>query len=306
MKNDKFQSFDGTTIQCYLWNDVKKPKGVVQIAHGMAEHARRYDDFACFLNRNGYIVFADDHRAHGLTGAKASAKGVKGYQKGDIFEDTLKDEVAITEYLKEKFGLPVVYVGHSYGSMLGQRYIEENNGAVGAVLIGSACMKGALLGVGSAIANMQYALLGGEKEGKMLDKLSFGSYNAPFKKEKRPFAWLSRDEEQCKKYFLDEQCGCIMSIAFYKFFFGGLKKAYKRAYLEKIDKSKPIAIFSGSEDPVGGKGKLVKKLYEMYKAEGVEKVDMKLYEGARHEILNETNKEEVYRDVLAAIDSMIG
>ena len=306
MKNDKFQSFDGTTIQCYLWNDVKKPKGIVQIAHGMAEHARRYDDFACFLNRNGYIVFADDHRAHGLTGAKASAKGVKGYQKGDIFEDTLKDEVAITEYLKEKFGLPVVYVGHSYGSMLGQRYIEADNGAVGAVLIGSACMKGGLLGVGSAIANMQYALLGGEKEGKMLDKLSFGSYNAPFKKEKRPFAWLSRDEEQCKKYFLDEQCGCIMSIAFYKFFFGGLKKAYKRAYLEKIDKSKPIAIFSGSEDPVGGKGKLVKKLYEMYKAEGVEMVDMKLYEGARHEILNEINKDEVYRDVLAAIDSMIG
>lgn len=306
MKNEKFQSFDGTTIQCYVWGDVNKPKGVVQIAHGMAEHARRYNDFAEFLNRNGYIVFADDHRAHGMTSAKASQKGVKGYHKGNIFEDTVKDEVAITDYLKEKYGLPVVYVGHSYGSMVGQRYIETDNASKGAVLIGSACMKGALLGTGAAIANMQYALLGGEKEGKMLDKLSFGSYNTPFKKEKRPFAWLSRDEEQCKKYFLDEQCGNIMSIAFYKFFFGGLKKAYRSDYIAQIDKKKPIAIFSGSEDPVGGKGKLVTKLYEMYKKAGVEKVEMKLYEGARHEILNETNREEVYRDVLAAIDSIVG
>lgn len=306
MKNEKFQSFDGTVIQCYIWNDVKKPKGVVQISHGMAEHARRYDDFANFLNKNGYIVFADDHRAHGMTGAKGSAKGVKGYQKGDIFEDTLRDELAITEHLKERFGLPVIYLGHSYGSMIGQRYAEARNAASGIILVGSACMKGALLGTGSAIANMQYSLLGGEKEGKLLDKLSFGSYNAPFKKEKRPFAWLSRDEESCKKYFLDEQCGMVMSIAFYKFFFAGLKKAYKKENLAGLDKKKPIALFSGSVDPVGGKSKLVNKLYEMYKAEGIEDVTVKLYEGARHEILNETNRDEVYRDILATIDRMVG
>jgi len=85
MKNEKFKSFDGTTLQCYLWDDVRNPKAVVQISHGMAEHARRYDDFASFLNANGYIVFADDHRAHGMTSAKASAKGVQGYHKGNIY-----------------------------------------------------------------------------------------------------------------------------------------------------------------------------------------------------------------------------
>ncbi len=304
MKNEKFTSFDGTVLQCYLWNDVKNPKGVVQISHGMAEHARRYDNFATFLNRNGYIVYADDHRAHGLTSTKQSTKGVKGYHKGDIYMDTVKDEIAITDYLAEKYGLPVVYLGHSYGSMLGQRYIEMPNKSCGAVLCGSANMKGAVLGLGSSIANMQYALLGGEKEGKLLNSLSFGSYNAKFKKDKTPFAWLSRDKEQVKKYIFDEQCGYTMSIAFFKFFFQGLKSSYKSDNLAGIDKNKPIAIFSGAQDPVGGAGKLVKKLYDMYKNLGVKDVTMKLYDGARHEILNETNNAEVYADFLAAIEKM--
>lgn len=304
MKNEKFTSFDGTVLQCYIWNDVKNPKGVVQISHGMAEHARRYDNFATFLNRNGYIVYADDHRAHGLTSTKQSTKGVKGYHKGDIYMDTVKDEIAITDYLAEKYGLPVVYLGHSYGSMLGQRYIEMPNKSCGAVLCGSANMKGAVLGVGSSIANMQYALLGGEKEGKLLNSLSFGSYNAKFKKDKTPFAWLSRDKEQVKKYIFDEQCGYTMSIAFFKFFFQGLKSSYKSDNLAGIDKNKPVAIFSGAQDPVGGAGKLVKKLYDMYKNLGVKDVTMKLYDGARHEILNETNNAEVYADFLAAIEKM--
>lgn len=304
MKNEKFTSFDGTVLQCYLWNDVKNPKGVVQISHGMAEHARRYDNFATFLNRNGYIVYADDHRAHGLTSTKQSTKGVKGYHKGDIYMDTVKDEIAITDYLAEKYGLPVVYLGHSYGSMLGQRYIEMPNKSCGAVLCGSANMKGAVLGLGSSIANMQYALLGGEKEGKLLNILSFGSYNAKFKKDKTPFAWLSRDKEQVKKYIFDEQCGYTMSIAFFKFFFQGLKSSYKSDNFAGIDKNKPVAIFSGAQDPVGGAGKLVKKLYDMYKNLGVKDVTMKLYDGARHEILNETNNAEVYADFLAAIEKM--
>lgn len=305
MKTEKFKSFDGTVLQCYLWDNVRNPKGVVQIAHGMAEHARRYDDFANYLNQNGYIVFADDHRAHGMTSTKQSAKGIKGYHKGNIYFDTVQDECAITAMLKERYNLPVVYLGHSYGSMVGQRYIEECRDYTAAVLCGSAMMKGAILSTGAAIANMQYALFGGEKTGKLLDKLSFGSYNAPFKKEKINFAWLSRDREQVKKYILDEQCGYVMSIAFFKFFLNGLKESYKKENLAKIDLAKPIAIFSGEQDPVGGKGKLVKKLYEQYKNLGVKDLTIKLYPEARHEILNETNRAEVYADFAKRIDEMI-
>ncbi len=304
MKTEKFTSFDNTILQCYLWNDVKNPKGVVQISHGMAEHARRYDAFAKFLNANGYVVFADDHRAHGMTSTKQSKKGIYGYHKGDIYNDTVRDEIAITAHLKERFGVPVVYLGHSYGSMLGQRYIEMKNESCGAILCGSANMKGALLGVGCAVANVQYKLLGGEKAGKLLNALSFGSYNAKFKSDKTDYAWLSRDKEQVKKYILDEQCGGVMSIAFFKFFFNGLKDSYKKENLAGIDKNKPIAIFSGALDPVGGAGKLVDKLYKQYVDLGVKDVSLKLYADARHEILNEVNNAEVYADFLAAIDKM--
>ncbi len=306
MKNVKFVSFDGTVLQCYVWDEVRNPKGVVQIAHGMAEHARRYDNFASYLNKNGYIVFADDHRAHGMTSTKQSAKSIKGYHKGDIYMDTVRDEVTITAYLKDTYNLPVVYFGHSYGSMVGQRYIEECAEHTGAILSGSAMMKGALLNTGCAIIGLQYKLCGGEKVGNLANNLSFGSYNKPFKKEKLPYAWLSRDKEQVKKYILDEQCGWVMSTAFFKWFFTGLKSSYRDENLAKIDKNKPIAIFSGDKDPVGGNGKLVKKLYEQYVNLGVKDVTMKLYPDARHEILNEINNAEVYADVLAKINEMIG
>lgn len=305
MKPEKFKSFDGTVLQCYLWDDVRNAKGVVQISHGMAEHARRYDNFAQFMNANGYIVFADDHRAHGMTSTKQSTKGVKGYHKGDIYFDTVQDECAITAMLKERYNVPVIYLGHSYGSMVGQRYIEECKDYAGAVLSGSAMMKGAILTGGASVASLQYKLHGGEKTGKLLDKLSFGSYNKPFKSEKIPFAWLSRDKEQVKKYILDEQCGYVMSIAFFKFFLCGLKESYKQENLAKIDVNKPIAIFSGDKDPVGGNGKLVNKLYEQYKNLDVKNVTCKLYPDARHEILNEINNKEVYNDFLARINEMI-
>ena len=133
---------------------------------------------------------------------------------------------------------------------------------------------------------------------------SFGNYNKPFKKESE-FAWLSRDKENVKKYIFDEQCGDVMSIAFFKFFLNGLKESYKKENLAKIDVNKPLAIFSGEKDPVGGNGKLVTKLYDQYKALGVKDLTIKLYPDARHEILNETNRGEVYSDFLSRLDSML-
>ncbi|MCM1306652.1 MAG: alpha/beta hydrolase [Bacteroides sp.] len=305
MKNIQFTSFDGTLIQCYLWDEVENPRAVVQISHGMAEHARRYDDFANYLNRNGIIVFADDHRAHGATSVGQSKKGVKGYHKGEIYMDTVRDEVAITAYLKEKYGLPVIYLGHSYGSMIGQRYIEICKDHAGTILSGSAMMKGALLNTGCAIIGAQYTLCGGEKVGKLADSLSFGSYNKPFKNEGLQYAWLSRDKAQVQKYIDDEECGWVMSTAFFKWFFAGLKTSYDKKNLAQIDLDKPIAIFSGDKDPVGGNGKLVRKLYDQYKKLGVKNLSIKLYPDARHEILNEINNAEVYADILSAITSMI-
>lgn len=298
MKHIKFNSFDGTVLQCYLWDEVKLPKGVVQISHGMAEHARRYDDFAKFLNSKGYIVFADDHRAHGNSEKKADI----GYHAGDIFNDTVSDEIAITKYLKETYKLPVVYLGHSYGSFIGQGYLQRENEAEAVILVGTAKMPTAVAGAGASIAKMQYRIHGGKKPAKFMNKLSFSSYDKPFRKEGYPFAWLSRDVNQVKKYYDDEQCGYVMSIAFFKYFLGGVKNLYKPDNLAKINKAQPIAIFSGECDPVGGKkSKMAKDLYEMYKNIGVQNISIKVYPECRHEVLNEINKADVYNDMLDII-----
>jgi alpha-beta hydrolase superfamily lysophospholipase len=166
-------------------------------------------------------------------------------------------------------------------------------------------MKGALLSADEAISKLQYKIKGGEVQADLLDKMSFGSYNAPFKKE-GPFAWLSRDKEHVKKYVFDEQCGYVMSISFFKHFLNGLKESYKPENLGAINKDLPIAIFSGDKDPVGGNGKLVTALYNQYKNLGVKDVSIKLYPEARHEIINETNNAEVYQDILDAANKMLG
>ena len=295
-------SFDGTDIHCYMWNDVENPKAVVQIAHGMGEHCGRYDDFASFLNKNGYIVIAEDHRGHG----KTCGYEKRGIVEGDSYNDTISDMIALTNnYAIKKYKLPVVLVGHSYGSFLSQGYIERNGDALaGVILSGSAYMNTAQVAFGRLVASIQNAIVGGEKPANLIAKLSFGAYDKQFKEEKQPFAWLTRDKEVVKKYIADEFCGAAfnMSIAFQKSFFYGMKTVYRPESLKAITKELPVLIASGDRDPVGGNGALVSRLYEEYKALGLTDLDIKLYPDARHEILNELNKDEVYSDFLAFIE----
>lgn len=301
MLTQLFTSYDGKKLSCSVWDNVDKPLGIVQIVHGMAEHSKRYDDFATYLNKHGYIVFADDHRAHGLTMAS------QGYDDGDIFNETVRDEIEITKYLKNYYHLPVLIFGHSYGSLITQAYIQRNAlNVVGAVLCGSANMDNALIKSGAVIANLKYKFNKDKaKPSKSMDKLSFGNYNKPFKDEGTDFAWLSRDKQQVQKYIDDELCGFVMSVAFFKYMVNGVKNLYKQENLAKIPKSLPIRLMSGSADPVGGKdSKDIKKLHKMYVDLGIEKVNFDLYDGARHEILNELNKDEVYQDTLKFINEV--
>ena len=289
----KFKGYNDYELNVYVWDEVKSPKAVVQIAHGMAEDAARYEDFAKFLNKNGYIVLADDHRGHGKT-----AQGKLGIvPKGDCYFDTIEDMAKLTDYAKETYKLPVILFGHSYGSFLSQGYIEKHSDKiVSCVLCGSAKMDIPDAKLGGMLANVQNALCGADKPAKMIASMSFGNYEKPFKAENRLNAWLNRDVAECEKYNANPMCGFILSIGFYKSFFKGLSKIYGDAP-KQIRPDLPIFIISGDKDPVGGFGELVKNLYEMYKSLGFN-VDMKLYENARHEILNEINKDEVYNDAL--------
>ncbi len=294
---------DDYQVHLTVWEPDGKAKGIVQIFHGMVEHIERYDDFARYLNSKGYIVAGDDHRGHGRTAGKEFLGQVPF---GHTYFDTIDDEEVITAFLKERYpNLPVFIFAHSYGSFLGQGYIQQNSKDIdGCILSGSAKMDGFEVKIAKAVSSLQYKACGRDKPANLIKNLTFGQYEKPFKKEKRVNAWLNRDVEECEKYNSDPLCNYTMSIAFYKNFFDGLSKIYDSQRLASIDKNLPIFIVSGDKDPVGKMGKAVSGLYNMYKNIGIKDVKIKLYENARHEIVNELNKADVYDDISEWLDSI--
>lgn len=296
---------DGYEFSVCFWLPDGSPKGIVQILHGMVEHIERYDDFAQYLCNLGYAVAGDDHRGHGLTAGEKNLGKVPG---GHTYFDTIDDAIVLTDYLQGKYPkAPIFIFGHSYGSFLAQGYIQQNSSKIkGCVLCGSARMDTKDVKMGKKVADLQFRLYGKDKPANLIRKLSFGGYDKPFKHEKRANAWLNRDVDACEKYNNDKFCNYTMSIGFYKYFFDGLLKIYANDRLQAIRKDLPIFIISGDKDPVGDMGKLVKELYDLYNNTGIESVKLKLYNNARHEILNEINKKEVYQDVSDWMDGIIG
>lgn len=296
MKREVFTGIDGKEISIAVWDEVKNPKAVVQISHGMAEHIERYDDFALYLNSNRFIVFGDDHRAHGQT--DSDALGLVGAST-DLFSDTVSDLMGLTAWAKEKWELPVIFFGHSYGSYLGQEYLTKASGdIIGAVLSGSGLFGGLITSFGIFMAGGKSKQ---DKPGNFFAGITFDSYDKKVKDGKN--GWLSRDKESNEKYNADDRCGFICSNGFYKSFFRGLKRNAKSDFAA-VRKDLPLLIAYGQQDHVGGCGKLVSKLTAKYKKAGLEPA-VKAYEGARHEILNETNKDEVYEDILSFFASFV-
>lgn len=299
MNTFELPSHDEEKIWIYTWDDVEEPKGVLQLIHGMSEHLGRYDDFAKYLNAQGYIVIGDDHRAHGKTAGSPDKVG-KAPEKGDLFSLTVKDEMFITDMIHEKYPyLPHVVLGHSYGSFMLQRYLEfYSNKIDAAIIMGSACMRGSSA---AAFGRFVSKLMPKDKPAKLISKSTFEAYNKDLKGDGK---WITRDREISDKYYADPYCTPMFTYGFYKSFFCGMKSIYRKSALKNVSKDLPIFIVSGSCDRVGGNGKLVKKLYRMYLDLGVKNVEMKLYEGGRHEILNELNRSEVYGDIAAFMDKI--
>lgn len=295
MKEFEFRSFDSTNISCTLWEQVNNPKGVIQIIHGMTSYAGRYNDFAKKLNDNGYIVFADDHRGHG----KTSGKDKLGQVGKSNFINCVLDQIEFTKMLKEKYQLPIQIFAHSYGSFLAQRYLQLAGDLIsGIILSGSAYMGGKKLVLGKAITSVQSIFFSDNKPNKLLYNMTYKSNNKPFLRDNLNNAWLNRDLEKVKEYNNDPLCGYIVSIGFYYSLMRGLSDAYKKDNLEKVPKDIPISIMSGQLDSVGGMGKKVTMLYDMYKQLGIKKLTMKLYPDVRHELTGDTEKDVIIQDML--------
>lgn len=293
----EYQSFDGKKIFIHEWTEVDRPKGVVQIIHGMAEHAGRYEKFARFLNGKGYAVVADDHRGHGKTD-----EATLGYAPGNMFADTVRDEGEITAHYKKKFyGAKYFVFGFSYGSFLTQSYIAKYGERIdGAVIAGSNKKKDFEVYLGSFVVGINNLFGKAKKPSKLVEKLSFGAYAKNFEDGE----WVSGDEENNAAYHADLLCDFTCSNRFYADFFKGLKSLYTKKYIKNLPVNLPLLIASGTDDPVGDMGRGVKKLYEFYTQKaGMQDVTLALFEGCRHEFLNEKKgQEERYKAIARFFD----
>lgn len=291
MKEIILKAFDGKDITVTVWDEVENPVGTVVLSHGMAEYIARYDRFARYLNAHGYIVLGDDHRGH-----KNNNSGPKGVVDGDSFSQTVEDIHAVVEYAKATYGFEVCLIGHSYGSFLSQRYLEKYSDTIQkCILSGTAYMKHALSRFGHAFASMQSAFGAGKKTAYFIDKMAFGGYDKNFTAEKIKNAWLSRDKAEVEKYNADEYCGYPLCVDFYKYMLQGPLRMYG-AESNNIRKDIPVLIAVGGEDPVSNRAVLAQKLYDFYTEKGLKDVHLKIYAGGRHEVLNETNRDEVMAD----------
>lgn len=288
MKTVKLKGYQDFQLVGYIWDNVENPKGVVQIIHGMQEHAKRYDDFAKFLNTQGLIVFASDLRGHGQTAIINNLPF--GYSDGDIFMEIVQDQIIITDYLSKKYKLPVSIFGHSFGSMISQRYMVENGFKIKNIVIcGSTYTNSLQFRAGYHIAKLCRLFKGKKANAKLIESMSLKKYGKKYKNGN----WLSRDEKDWDTYNNDELCGKVFPNNFYWSFFKNARHNYKN--LQNIPYYLPILLIAGTDDPVGGKNGMVKLFFTYGKAK--KKVYLKTYLDCRHELINEINKDEVYKDV---------
>ena len=293
-----FTDPDGFQIFVYRWMpEGQKAKAVVQIAHGMAEHALRYERFADFLNQAGYAVYADDHRGHWKTAKDLSKAGLGG---DDSWNGMVNDEKQLKEIIqKENPGLPLFFFGHSMGSFIAQQFIQLWGGDLkGVVLSGTT---GLPILPKEALPLMDQAASGEQRDKYPEGPGLFASLNAAFEPVKTPFDWLSRDEAEVEKYVNDPWCGFAFSNGMMRDMAYGLFEMLDPQNQARIPKSLPILMIAGEKDPVGANNG-VRTLAQKYQELGIKDVQVILYPGARHEVLNEINRDEVQEDVRKWMD----
>ena len=301
-----FQSSTGrTSIHALKCVPDSKPRAVVQIAHGIAEHIDRYRPFMEFLADNGFVVAGNDHLGHGKSIRVPEEQGFFAEKDGwwRVVDDMDKlHDIMSNEYPE----LPYVLFGHSMGSFLTRTYlIKHPDKYDGVILSGTGHQSPALVLGGNAAASVMAKLNGAMGDGAKLDSLAFGTYLNKIENPRTKFDWLSRDTEQVDKYIADPLCGFVGKIGLYRDMMQGIKFITDKKNIAQMNKEKPVYFMSGDGDPVGDYGKGVVRAYKAFCDAGLHDVFMRLYPGGRHEMLNETNKEQVYQDILNWLNEKI-
>ena len=289
-------SWDGKTmLHGMLWKTTKEPKGIVQLVHGMAEHIARYDEFARFLNDNGYHAIGHDHLGHGESISGENELGYFAKKKG--LECVLGDMLSVTKEAKKLFpGLPVYMLGHSMGSYFTRRYITVYpKQLAGLILSGTGDQSYRLAHAGKRVATRISLFMGGHTRSQQIYKMAMGSFG-------EPKDWICTRPEVIKAYQEDPKCGFILTARAYGDFFRLLEQLALGKGRENIPKDLPVLLISGMKDPVGEKSKGVLRVYNRFKEWEMTHVDVIFYKDDMHEVLNEADREDVYRDVLRFLD----
>ncbi len=280
-----YKSADGTKIVAYRWDPEGPPRAAVQLTHGMGEHARRYDHVARALNDAGFVVYAQDHRGHGAS----ADPGMHG-DLGQGGWAALVDDIGLlsAKIRADHPDLPLILLGHSMGSFAVQQYLFDHSAdADGVVLTGTA-----------AIDLLEGAL-------DLDQPIDLAMFNAPFQPARTDYDWLSRDEAIVDAYVADEWCGFGIDTASARAMFLGARRGADPAQVTAIRSNLPLYIAVGQSDPVNGGLALLTPLTDRYKAAGLTDVTVRIYPDARHEILNETNRDEIIAELNGWLDRVV-
>ena len=285
-----FLSSDGhTQLHGAQWTPAdREPIAVLQIAHGVAEHILRYDDFARYLNDRGILVAGHDHLGHG----KSLPEGAVPVYFGDgaTWETVVDDIHLLHDRLREQYpDLPILLMGHSMGSFLSRSYLIRYPGTVdAAIIMGTGWQPEIIIRGGLLLAGILSGLKGPDAVSKMVTNMAFGAYNKAFgDKPRTPNDWLSADTDNVDRYMADPLCGADATVGLFRQMLHGIRFNQRQSHLRQMDREMPVLFVAGDKDPVGNCGKGVRQTYDAFRAAGMRDCTLKLYPGLRHEILNE-------------------
>lgn len=305
MKNHfYYPSKDGQTrIHAIEWVPDGNIKAILQISHGMVEYIDRYDEFARFLNERGFYIVGQDHLGHGES---VQSEAFHGYfHKDSGNEYVIGDIDELHKLTKTKYpDVPYFLLGHSMGSFLTRQYIKmHSEGIAGVIIMGTGNQPLILIKLGKILCRLAAAMKGWNYRSQFVNNMAFGGYNRRFTPSRTPVDWISRNEENINNYVRDPWCTFVFTINGYYHMFRGMEQLHKKENFNRIPKTLPVFFVSGQDDPVGNFGKGVEQVYRKYKDGGIQDVSIKLYKNDRHEILNETDRFDVYEDLYQWLES---
>ena len=292
-----FDSRDGhTKIHAIRWIPDGEVVGVLQLIHGMAEHIERYENVAEWFTQKGYVVTGDDHLGHGHSVPEGGTYGY--FCENDPATVVVRDVHRLKKLTEKDYpGVPYFILGHSMGSFIMRNYmIKYGTGIKGAIVCGTGSQPYAVIKFGLALCAVQSLFLGSKHPAKLINRMSFGNQDKLDPEHKND--WLCTDPEVVKKYDSDSLCGFMFTVNGFRTLFGLIDNLNNENKVNMMPKELPVKIISGAEDSVGNYGPGVTKVFEQYKRIGMKDVECKLYDGLRHEILNEPVRKEIYQEIL--------